>query len=58
MFVWAEKLSYMEQSQNKSIKAVSDMRCREKLLIIGINVGAQNFISLLISSLEHSFGNL
>lgn len=24
MFVWAEKLSYMEQSQNKSIKAVAE----------------------------------
>jgi len=33
----------MEQSQNKSIKAVSDMRCREKLLIIGITIDIYSF---------------
>lgn len=43
MFVRAEKLSYMEQSQNKSIKAVSDMPCREKLLITGITADIYSF---------------
>lgn len=43
MFVWAEKLSYMEQSQNKSIKAVSDMHCKEKLLITGIIIDIYSF---------------
>ena len=33
----------MEQSQNKSIKAVSDMQCREKLLITGITVDIYSF---------------
>lgn len=43
MFVQAEKLSYMEQSPNKSIKAVSDRHCREKLLITGITIDIYSF---------------
>lgn len=43
MFVRAEKLSYTEQSQNKSIKAVADMRCGEKLLITGITIDIYSF---------------
>jgi hypothetical protein len=43
MFVQAEKLSHMEQSQNKSIKAVSDMHYREKLLITGIITDIYSF---------------
>lgn len=43
MFVRAEKISYMEQSQNKSIKAVSDMHHWEKLLITGITIDIYSF---------------
>lgn len=43
MFVQAEKLSYMEPSQNKSIKAVSAAHYREKLLITGITIDIYSF---------------
>lgn len=43
MFVQAENLSYVEQSQNKSIKAVSDRYCRQKLLITGITTDIYSF---------------